>query len=181
MLWCRSFSALINIAFSIIVSPIFAPFAPLVANLINVPDDIMDASVTYMRIYCVGLLFLILYNFFAAVLRSLGDSVTPLVFLIISSLLNVATVCSVTIFIIGPALIKMFVGASETEVISHGTAYLRTFCPFPVFHAISLWMGVGVMGCAYAVPIGWFSAAVLAAGRYHSGKWKGKAVVTKTK
>lgn len=349
------------VSLAIIVSLIFAPLVPAVARLVNVPDDIMAESVTYMRIYCGGLIFLMLYNFFASVLRSLGDSVTPLIFLVVSSLLNIAgdlffviklnmgvagvawatvisqaisvvlciihirrkneyfhfgkgefifskrlfrfvmrmgipsaiqggvtnmgfifvqglvnsfstvniaaytaamkleslsmvpfggiadayavfagqnigagdikrtkeglrkslvfmmslaVACSALIYVIGPSLIGMFVESSETEVISRGTAYLRTYCPFLAFHglmslhsgflrgagdsvpvmvvsladlgmrvlaayALSLWFNIGFMGCAYAVPTGWFCAASIAIGRYLSGKWQGKAVVTK--
>ncbi len=77
------------VALAILLSAICIPLAPALARLINVPDDIFDDSVMYMQIYWTGLIFLMLYNFFAAVLRALGDSVTPLVFLVISSLLNI--------------------------------------------------------------------------------------------
>lgn len=55
----------------------------------NMPQEIFADALEYFRIYMVGLLFLTLYNFFAAFLRALGDSTTPLVFLIISSVLNI--------------------------------------------------------------------------------------------
>lgn len=347
--------------FSILLSIVSQPIAPVLARLINVPDEIFDDSVTYMRVYWAGMVFLMLYNFFAAVLRALGDSITPLIFLIVSSVLNIfgdlyfvlnldmgvagvawATVlsqavsvilcsvyvsfkseyfkfqkgefvfskklfsyvlqmgipaalqgsvsnlgfimvqslvnsfstlniaaytaankmegfsmlpihgvtqafaiyvgqnmgagdvertkkgmrqtalflsglsiaCSALIYAIGPILIGMFVDASEVEVISRGTAYLRAFCPFLIFHALmqvfvsvlrgagdgvmamvssffdlgmrmlaayalSLWIGIGFMGCAYAIPIGWFCSTVMALLRYRSGKWQDMAVVSK--
>ena len=56
---------------------------------VNVPDNIYADTVAYFRIYILGLLFMALYNFFAAFLRSVGDSTTPLIFLIISSVLNI--------------------------------------------------------------------------------------------
>ena len=56
---------------------------------VNVPDNIYDDTVAYFRIYVLGLLFMALYNFFASFLRSVGDSTTPLFFLIISSVLNI--------------------------------------------------------------------------------------------
>lgn len=60
-----------------------------IMHWVNVPDNIYEATRTYFRIYVLGLLFMALYNFFAAFLRALGDSTTPLIFLIISSMLNV--------------------------------------------------------------------------------------------
>ena len=55
----------------------------------NVPENILADSLTYFRIYILGTVFIALYNFFAAFLRALGDSRTPLIFLIISSVLNI--------------------------------------------------------------------------------------------
>ena len=56
---------------------------------IRVPEELVRDSVLYMAIYTGGCLFLMTYNFFAAMLRALGDSFTPLIFLIISTVLNI--------------------------------------------------------------------------------------------
>lgn len=61
-----------------------------IMHWVNVPDNIFQDTVTYFRIYISGIFFLVLYNFFASFLRAMGDSTTPLIFLIISSLLNIA-------------------------------------------------------------------------------------------
>lgn len=58
-------------------------------RLINVPEDLLPDAAAYMKIYCGGTIFLMLYNFFSSMLRALGDSRTPLIFLIISTILNV--------------------------------------------------------------------------------------------
>lgn len=63
--------------------------APLIMRLVNVPDEVMADALAYFRIYVGGMLFMALYNFFSAFLRALGDSVTPLIFLIVSSILNI--------------------------------------------------------------------------------------------
>ena len=57
--------------------------------LMGTPDDVIDKSVTYMRIYFVGMPVMALYNFGSAVLRSKGDTRRPLYFLIIAGILNV--------------------------------------------------------------------------------------------
>ena len=65
-------------------------FAPQIIRWVRVPEALWADSVAYLRIYVGGMLFLMLYNFFSAMLRALGDSTTPLVFLVIASLLNIA-------------------------------------------------------------------------------------------
>ncbi|MBR5993648.1 MAG: MATE family efflux transporter [Lachnospiraceae bacterium] len=57
--------------------------------LLKTPEDIMADSLIYLRIMCVGTIFVSLYNFISSILRALGDSRTPLYFLIFSCILNV--------------------------------------------------------------------------------------------
>nr|WP_330397714.1 MATE family efflux transporter [Lachnoclostridium sp. An169] len=58
-------------------------------ELMATPDDVIDLSVLYMRIYFCGMPFFMLYNYGAAVLRAVGDTKRPLVFLIVAGLANV--------------------------------------------------------------------------------------------
>ena len=58
-------------------------------ELMATPGDVIDLSVTYMRIYFMGMPFFMLYNYGAAILRAVGDTKRPLVFLIISGMANV--------------------------------------------------------------------------------------------
>lgn len=55
----------------------------------NVMDEHREASVAYITVIIVGLFFSIIYNVLAANLRAIGDAYTPLIFLIISAVLNV--------------------------------------------------------------------------------------------
>ena len=59
-------------------------------RLLGTPDDIFADSMTYLNIYVYGLIFLCMYNIFTGVFTALGDSRTPLYFLIFSSLFNIA-------------------------------------------------------------------------------------------
>ena len=56
----------------------------------NTPEDMMDASVSYLRIIFAGLIPSLIYNIGSGILRAVGDSRRPLWFLIVSSLTNVA-------------------------------------------------------------------------------------------
>lgn len=64
--------------------------APLLLKLLQTPDIILADAVLYTRYMCVGLLFVSLYNFISSMLKALGDSRSPLYFLIASTLINVA-------------------------------------------------------------------------------------------
>ena len=61
---------------------------PLLSAL-AVPAEIMDMAAAYFKIYCIGLAFQFIYNVSAAALRSVGDSQATLLFLLISSILNI--------------------------------------------------------------------------------------------
>lgn len=75
---------------SILVSIIATIFAPGIMKFLKVPDEIRQQSVTYLRITCGGgIIFLAFYNGVSSILRALGDSKTPLYFLIVSSIINV--------------------------------------------------------------------------------------------
>ena len=60
-----------------------------VLHLMHTPEDIFENAATYLGILVLGTLASCLYNGMSGALRALGDSVAPLVILIISSLLNV--------------------------------------------------------------------------------------------
>lgn len=75
--------------FSAILSLFCIIFSRPILKLLQVDPSIMDLTVSYMRIIFLGLIFTFLYNFFSSTLRALGDSQTPLYFLIASSLLNI--------------------------------------------------------------------------------------------
>ena len=62
--------------------------APLLASL-NVPDDVMPMALLYLRIYLLGLPVILLYNFEAAIFRSIGETKVPLLALAFSGVLNV--------------------------------------------------------------------------------------------
>lgn len=62
--------------------------APLL-GLLNVPDEVFPLALLYLRIYLVGLPVILLYNFEAAIFRSVGETRVPLIALTLSGILNV--------------------------------------------------------------------------------------------
>ena len=58
-------------------------------GLMSTPEEYIDLSTTYLRIYFMGMPFLMLYNFSSAILRSRGDTKRPLIVLTVSGVINV--------------------------------------------------------------------------------------------
>ena len=63
-------------------------FARGALELMGTPDDVIGQSTLYMRIYFAGMPFFMLYNYGAAILRAVGDTKRPLLFLIVSGVAN---------------------------------------------------------------------------------------------
>ncbi len=63
-------------------------FSRSALEIMGTPADVIDQSALYMRIYFMGMPFFMLYNYGAAILRSVGDTKRPLLFLIISGIVN---------------------------------------------------------------------------------------------
>ncbi|MFZ4548132.1 MAG: MATE family efflux transporter [Bacteroidales bacterium] len=61
-------------------------------RLINLPEDVMPQAITYFNVYLTGTVFFFGFNGISSVLRGLGDSKTPLYFLIIATLMNAVLV-----------------------------------------------------------------------------------------
>lgn len=73
---------------AVAVSLISIIFSPALLKLLNCPPSILPDSVKYMRTTATGIIFVALYNGVASILRALGDSKSPLYFLILSSIVN---------------------------------------------------------------------------------------------
>ena len=63
--------------------------APQILVLMGTPAEVLPNSVTYFRIYFAGSMAFVMYNFFVGILQSVGDSRHPLIYLIISSIVNI--------------------------------------------------------------------------------------------
>lgn len=84
-----STTMLSGVIFSVFLTLICVIFAVPILHLMQVDQSIMVMTTQYLRIIFVGLVFTFLYNFFSSTLRALGDSNSPLYFLIISAILNI--------------------------------------------------------------------------------------------
>ncbi len=77
-----------GLVFSLMIAVFMIALAVPILRLINSPEEIIEGAAVYLRVVFLGLIFV--YNFLANTLRALGDSRTPLYFLVISAFFNVA-------------------------------------------------------------------------------------------
>lgn len=81
--------ALIVLVIAAIFSTVCSSLASPILHLLQTPEAYIHDSIAYFRITCAGMIGVAGYNAMAAMLRALGDSKTPLMFLMLASLLNV--------------------------------------------------------------------------------------------
>ena len=79
----------LSIIITIIMTVLTVIFCRDILVLMQTPDDIIDLSYSYLIVIFAGIPATILYNLLSSYLRSLGDSVTPVIFLILSAVLNI--------------------------------------------------------------------------------------------
>lgn len=92
-----------------------------ILEAIDTPAKVLDQAVLYLRIYFVGMPFIILYNFGAAVLRAIGDTRRPLYCLIVSGVLNVVLnlffVCVCKLGVAGVGLATVISNVVSTGIV----------------------------------------------------------------
>lgn len=86
-------------------------------NLMGTPNDVIDQSVLYMRIYFLGMPFFMLYNYGAAILRAVGDTKRPLFFLVISGMTN-AVLNLVLVIVLHMGVAGVAIGTIVSQLIS---------------------------------------------------------------
>lgn len=149
--------ALLSAAFAVVMTALTVIFCRDILTLMNTPQDCFEEAYRYIVVIFAGIPFLLLYNLLSGYLRSLGDSRTPLFFLVLSSLLNVGLdLAFILVFRLG------VLGASLATVVSQGISGLLCL----------LWIALKVPAlhitreewkprrrrmielCAYGVPMG---------------------------
>ncbi len=106
---------------------------PAFKNLIAVPDEILSLTLSYFRIYSVGLIFQYGYNIYSAILRAVGDSSATLYFLLISSVANILLdLLFVAVFKWG--VVGAAIATDIAQLGSFIAAYLYIKKKYPIFY-----------------------------------------------
>lgn len=104
---------------AIVLSALGIFFSEEIFTLLNVDDVVKPLAISYFNIYMMGMIAFFGYNGTASVLRGLGDSITPLWFLLIATILNIILdILFIVVFRWG------IEGAAIATVISQGVAFL---------------------------------------------------------
>lgn len=83
-------SLMLGVGIAILLTIVGLVFLDPILRFLNVPEELMGTAYQYIFIIIAGLLATLLYDVFAATLRAIGDTVTPLIILAISVVLNIA-------------------------------------------------------------------------------------------
>lgn len=110
-------SLILLLGLGLVVSAAGVAFRRPILMVINTPAEVMDLASSYLAVYLTGLVAMFLYNAVGAVLRGLGDSRTPLRFLVYSVGLNIV-LDPVLIFGLGPLPALGVPGAALATVLS---------------------------------------------------------------
>ena len=101
----------------VIMAGVGFAFSKAALVLMGTPEDVISLSTLYMRIYFLGMPFFMLYNYGAAVLRAVGDTKRPLLYLLISGAVNVVlNLVLVIVFQLGVAGVA--IGTVVSQLIS---------------------------------------------------------------
>lgn len=127
-------STLLSFLFTVIVTVICCGLAHPILAFISTPEDIYQQAYDYMYIILLGTAAPVFYNLISNILRALGDSRTPLYFLIFSSLLNVA----LDIIFIVPLHMGVAGAAWATVLSQFLSAFLCLFAGLRSFEVLRL-------------------------------------------
>lgn len=112
-------SVWLSVIFAVVITIVVSIFCRPILQVMRTPENIIDGSYDYIIIIFVGIPVIFLYNMTAAILRSLGDSRTPVIFLIMAAVLNIfLDLLCIIVFHMGVA------GAAVATVVSQAIAGL---------------------------------------------------------
>ena len=110
---------MLNLGITAVFTLLALVFLRPLLGFMNTPPEIFEQTYSYISVICGGMLATVCYNMFAAIMRAVGNSRAPLVFLVISSMLNVVLdLLFVVVFDMGVG------GAAAATVIAQGLSAL---------------------------------------------------------
>lgn len=118
-------------AVSVILTVLSVVFLPQIFDALNIPSEHYENAYAYARIILLGMTALMAYNVCASVLRAVGDTITPLIFLIISSVLNVA-LDYILIARVGMGVEGAAYATIISQIVSAALCFIYMFRKYPV-------------------------------------------------
>ncbi|MGM0665823.1 MAG: MATE family efflux transporter [Bacteroidota bacterium] len=113
---------------SILITAIGLIFSEDIFRLLNLPEEVMPMALDYLNIYLLGMVTFFIFNGTSAILRGMGDSKTPLYFLIISTLTNVGLdLLFVIVFKMGVKGVALATVLAQTGALVTAIIYLNNY------------------------------------------------------
>ena len=152
-------AAVVFTILSVGISILLVGFARPISVLMQAPEEAIDLTASYVRI-CGGIFFIVAYDLLSAIFRGLGDSRSPLIFVLVACIVNIAgdlllvavfgmdaagaaiaTVAAQAVSVVfavvmlkGDVLVGIF--SPDAEVVQKGFAYLKGFAPETIVTAV---------------------------------------------
>lgn len=153
-------TAVVFTILSVGISILLVGFARPISVLMQAPEEAIDLTASYVRICGGGIFFIVAYNLLSAIFRGLGDSRSPLIFVLVACIVNIAgdlllvavfgmdaagaaiaTVAAQAVSVVfalvmlkGDVLAGIF--SPDAEVVQKGFAYLKSFAPETIVTAV---------------------------------------------
>jgi len=119
---------------SIVISVIGYFLAPGLLDIMNTPADIYEDSLLYLRVFLLGIIFVFVYNTGSSLLRALGDSKRPLIYLIVCCIVNIVLdILFVVVFqmgVFGVAIATLIAQAISAVLVTIALLHSKDLCDF---------------------------------------------------
>lgn len=125
-----------SIAGSVVISVVGYFLAPELLKMMSTPADIYEDSILYLRVFLLGIVFMFIYNTGSALLRAIGDSKRPLIYLIVCCFVNIVLdILFVAVFqmgVFGAALATIIALAISSVLVTKALANSKELCDFSI-------------------------------------------------
>ena len=125
-----------SITGSVVISVVGYFLAPELLKMMSTPADIYEDSILYLRVFLLGIVFMFIYNTGSALLRAMGDSKRPLIYLIVCCFVNIVLdILFVAVFqmgVFGAALATIIALAISSVLVTKALANSKELCDFSI-------------------------------------------------
>ncbi len=109
----------LNVAFAALITTILLAFSGLFLNIMNTPPEVFNDAKSYLDVCAIGVIFIVGYNVVCAILRGMGDSIRPMYFVIVATIINV-----ILDFVFVGSLGMRTAGAAYATIIAQGISFI---------------------------------------------------------
>ncbi len=121
---------------SFVISVVGYFVAPQLLKMMSTPAEIYEDSLLYLRVFLLGIVFMFVYNTGSALLRALGDSKRPLIYLIICCIVNIVVdilfVAVLRMGVLGAALATIIALAISSVLVTRALVNSKELCDFSI-------------------------------------------------